>query len=103
RCARRPGPPRRVRQYACSTAAAGAAAADPAGAEPCLTEPAPSIPSCPARSEKETRAFRMQPSEQGGPSRRRRASLTPDRVRTTVFSRSSLARRGYDVDEVQLF
>ena len=45
----------------------------------------------------------MQPPEQGGPSRRRRASLTPDRVRTTVFSRSSLARRGYDVDEVQLF
>ncbi|HEX5117011.1 MAG TPA: DivIVA domain-containing protein [Pseudonocardiaceae bacterium] len=45
----------------------------------------------------------MQPSEQGGPSRRWRASLTPERVRTTAFSRSSLARRGYDVEEVQLF
>lgn len=44
----------------------------------------------------------MQPSEQGGPSRRR-APLTPDRVRTTVFSRSSIARRGYDTDEVHLF
>jgi DivIVA domain-containing protein len=44
----------------------------------------------------------MQQPERGGPSRRR-ATLTPDRVRTTVFSRSSLARRGYDVDEVHLF
>jgi DivIVA domain-containing protein len=44
----------------------------------------------------------MQSSEQGGPVRRR-ASLTPERVRTTVFSRSSIARRGYDMEEVQLF
>jgi DivIVA domain-containing protein len=44
----------------------------------------------------------MQPSEQGGPIRRR-ASMTPDRVRNTVFSRASIARRGYDVDEVHLF
>ncbi|HKN96125.1 MAG TPA: DivIVA domain-containing protein [Pseudonocardiaceae bacterium] len=44
----------------------------------------------------------MQPSDQGGQSRWR-ASLTPDRVRTTVFSRASIARRGYDMDEVHLF
>ena len=44
----------------------------------------------------------MQQSEPG-PARRRRASLTPDRVRNMVFGRASIARRGYDVDEVHLF
>lgn len=45
----------------------------------------------------------MQQPDQSGPIPRRRASLTPDRVRNTVFSRAALARRGYDVDEVHLF
>lgn len=45
----------------------------------------------------------MQLNEHDSPGGRQRRTLTPDRVRSTVFSRAPLARRGYDVDEVHLF
>ncbi|HWC84378.1 MAG TPA: DivIVA domain-containing protein [Pseudonocardiaceae bacterium] len=45
----------------------------------------------------------MRPDEQNGTAPRRRRPLSPDRVRATEFNRTPLGRRGYDVDEVQLF
>jgi DivIVA domain-containing protein len=44
----------------------------------------------------------MQQHDRGNRTRRRPA-LTPDRVRTVAFTRTSLARRGYDIEEVHLF
>jgi DivIVA domain-containing protein len=45
----------------------------------------------------------MHQHDRGNTTRRRRPALSPDRVRTIAFTRTSLARRGYDIEEVQLF
>lgn len=53
----------------------------------------------------------MNPSHNGGERRppqpasaiRHRTPLTPQRVRSTEFTRASLPRRGYDVEEVRMF
>ncbi|GDY31552.1 DivIVA domain-containing protein [Gandjariella thermophila] len=45
----------------------------------------------------------MHQHDRGNTTRRRRPALTPERIRTTAFTRTSLARRGYDIEEVHLF